>query len=186
MNAYDFDKTIYDGDSTADFYIYSLKKHKKIIFLAPSLICAFLKFYVFKRGTKTMFKEKMYKFLNYCDIDVDVKEFWDKHQNKIKEFYLMQQKYDDVIISASPEFLLKPICERMNIKHLIASKVDCKSGKYSGINCHGKEKVRRFYEIFENGKIEEFYSDSYSDTPLAEIAEKAFIVKKNDISEWKF
>ena len=69
---------------------------------------------------------------------------------------------------------------------LIASKVDCKSGKYSGINCHGKEKVRRFYEIFENGKIEEFYSDSYSDTPLAEISEKAFIVKKNDISEWKF
>ena len=68
MNVYDFDKTIYDGDSTADFYIFSLKRHKKILLLAPSLIGAFLKFYVFKIGTKTQFKEKMYKFLKYCDI----------------------------------------------------------------------------------------------------------------------
>ena len=36
MNVYDFDKTIYDGDSTADFYIFSLKRHKKILLLAPS------------------------------------------------------------------------------------------------------------------------------------------------------
>lgn len=186
MNAYDFDKTIYDGDSTADFYIYSLKKHKKIFFLTPSLICAFIKFYIFKRGTKTMFKEKMYRFLNYCKIDTDVADFWDKHQHKIKDFYLKQQRTDDVIISASPEFLLEPICKRLNINHLIASKVDNKSGKYSGINCHGKEKVRRFYEVFENGEIEEFYSDSYSDTPLAELADKAFIVNKNEISDWKF
>ena len=26
MNVYDFDKTIYDGDSTLDFYIFSVKK----------------------------------------------------------------------------------------------------------------------------------------------------------------
>ena len=26
MNVYDFDKTIYDGDSTADFYIFFSKK----------------------------------------------------------------------------------------------------------------------------------------------------------------
>ena len=29
MNVYDFDKTIYDGDSTADFYLFSLRRHKK-------------------------------------------------------------------------------------------------------------------------------------------------------------
>ena len=75
MNVYDFDKTIYDGDSTADFYIFSLKRHKKILLLAPSLIGAFLKFYVFKIGTKTQFKEKMYKFLRYCDIQKDINDF---------------------------------------------------------------------------------------------------------------
>ena len=28
MNVYDFDKTIYDGDSTLDFYLFSLKKNQ--------------------------------------------------------------------------------------------------------------------------------------------------------------
>ncbi len=37
---YDFDKTIYDGDSTADFYLYALGKHKKNLLLAPSLAAA--------------------------------------------------------------------------------------------------------------------------------------------------
>ena len=48
MNVYDFDKTIYYGDSTADFYLFCLKRHKKILTLAPSILGAFLKFYVFK------------------------------------------------------------------------------------------------------------------------------------------
>ena len=102
MNAYDFDKTIYDGDSTADFYMFCLKKHKSIILLAPSLLCAFCKFYVFKIGTKTEFKEKMYRFLTKCNAEKDVAEFWDKNCGKIKEFYINQKKSDDVIISASP------------------------------------------------------------------------------------
>ncbi len=186
MNVYDFDKTIYDGDSTADFYFFSLKRHKKILFLLPSLACAFFKFYVFRQGTKTQFKETMYRFLCYCDIDKDVEDFWKKNQYKIKNFYIDHKLGDDVIISASPEFLLAPVCRRLKIKYLIASNVDKKSGKYSGINCHGKEKVRRFYEKFGNGVIDEFYSDSLSDTPLAEISKKAFIVNKNKISEWKF
>ena len=30
MNVYDFDKTIYDGDSSVDFYKFSLKRHPKL------------------------------------------------------------------------------------------------------------------------------------------------------------
>ena len=60
----------------------------------------------------------------------------------------------DLIISASPEFLLKPICGILGIKHLIASKVSPVDGKYTGKNCHGKEKVRRFKQLY-NEKIEE-------------------------------
>ena len=108
------------------------------------------------------------------------------HRAKIKKFYLNQQKDDDVIISASPEFLLEPICQSLGIRFLMASRVDKNTGVYDGENCHGKEKVRRFCEIFPNGKIGEFYSDSYSDTPLAEIAEKAFIVKGETLEDWKF
>lgn len=64
MNVYDFDNTIYDGDSTADFYLFSIKRHKKIALKLPSLFCAFFNFYVLKNGTKTEFKQKMYRFWN--------------------------------------------------------------------------------------------------------------------------
>lgn len=184
MNCYDFDKTIYNGDSTKDFYIFCLKRHKKISKTFPALIKAFAKFYVFKKGDKTDFKEKMYLFLNYVDINKDLPEFWESHKCNIKNWYYKTQKEDDVIISASPEFLLKPICKELGIKYLMASKVDEKTGKYDGINCHGKEKVRRFYEMFPNGKIDDFYSDSYSDSPLAEISKKAFLVKGDELKNW--
>ncbi len=186
MNVYDFDNTIYDGDSTFDFYLFSLKRHKKILLLVPSLFWAFLKFYIFKNGTKTEFKQTMYKFLKYCNIEKDIKDFWNKKESNIKNFYIEIKKSDDVIISASPEFLLEPICKKLRIKYLIASKVNSNSGKYSGLNCHGKEKVLRFKKKFGNAKIDSFYSDSYSDTPLATLADKAYLVKKNKIMKWDF
>ncbi len=186
MNVYDFDNTIYSGDSTADFYLFSLKRHKKIITLFPSLAFAFIKFYVFKKGTKTQFKEKMFKFLKYCDIQNDVSDFWKINIDKIKPFYKKQQKSDDVIISASPRFLLAPACKAAKINFLIASEVNPDNGQYNGVNCHGEEKVDRFYKKFPNGKIEKFYSDSYSDAPLAKIADKAYMVKKDKINDWKF
>lgn len=183
MNVYDFDNTIYNGDSTKDFYVFAVKRHKKILLLLPSLSLAFFKYYVFKKGTKTKFKEKMYRFLNYCDIDKDVKDFWDKHIVNMKRWYKAQQKEDDLIISASPEFLLKPLEKILGFK-VIASKVDKHSGKYSGNNCYWDEKVTRFYEIYPDGEIDEFYSDHYSDEPLAKEAKEAFIVDKDEIIPW--
>ncbi len=184
MNVYDFDKTIYAGDSTAHFYLFSLRRHPSIIKYSPSLLKAVLKFYLFKKGTKTDMKEIMFRFLLKINPEKDIKDFWDTHEKNIKGWYLEQKKDDDIIISASPEFLLKPICERLKIKNLTASRVDVHTGKYSGINCHGKEKVRLFYELY-GGEIDEFYSDSHSDDPLAEISKKAFIVKGNRIENWK-
>ena len=66
----------------------------------------------------------------------------------------------------------------------MASRVEKTTGKYNGLNCHGAEKVKRFYERFPSGVIDEFYSDSLSDTPLAKISHKAYIVKNNDRTEW--
>ena len=60
------------------------------------------------------------------------------------------------------------------------------SGKISGENCHDKEKVRRFYKEFPGACAEEFYSDSLSDTPMAEIAQRAYIVRKENLSSWPF
>lgn len=184
MNVYDFDKTIYDGDSTADFIFYSIKKHPKVLLNLPLTIWAYF-LYIIGVYTKTKFKEKMYRFLLYIpDIDKEVENFWKIQIKNIKKWYLNQKKQDDLIISASPEFLLKPICAILGVS-LIASVVDKKSGKYSGENCHGKEKVKRMYAKIPYPQIEEFYSDSLSDEPLAKEALQAFIVDGNDMISWE-
>lgn len=184
MNIYDFDETIYDSDSTRDFYFHCLGKYPKILLTVPRMAWAFL-MYSCGRETKTRFKEKMYRFLTCVpDIDRELALFWDKHEHKVKRWYKDRQQEDDIIISASPEFLLAPICERLGIKHLIASKVDKHTGMYTGENCWGEEKVKRLHEEFKNAECEEFYSDSLSDTPLARIADKAWIVRGSKLIEW--
>lgn len=186
MNVYDFDNTIYRGDSTADFYFFCLKRHPKILKHIPALAAAFVRFYVLKQGNKTQFKEKMFSFLPYTDAEKDVSAFWNTHFAKIKHWYRRQKQAEDVIISASPFFLLKPACDKLGIQCLIASDVDVQTGKYTGENCHGNEKVRRFSAFFPKGEIHRFYSDSQSDAPLAKMANEAFLVRGDAIKPWKF
>ncbi|MBE7040363.1 MAG: haloacid dehalogenase-like hydrolase [Ruminococcaceae bacterium] len=186
MNSYDFDKTIYKNDSSTDFYLYCLRQYKKIFLRLPRQLWAFLRHYVLHTITKTQMKEIFYEyFQDIPDMDKALTDFWAKNIYKVKDFYKAQQKEDDVIISASPEFFLKPACNMLGIRHLIASPVDAKTGKHRGENCHGKEKVRRFRALFPDASVEEFYSDSYSDTPMAELAEKAYLVKGDTITDWK-
>ncbi len=186
MNVYDFDNTIYKGDSTTDLFLYSLRKHPKILKLLPGIFSGFIKFYIFKKGTKTQFKQKIMYFVKYIDYKKDIEDFWSKKRKNIKDFYINQQHSDDVIISASPYFVIEPVCRKLGIKHIICSPVNKDSGEYYGENCHGKEKVSRFYKEFSEGKIDKFYSDSYSDTPLAEISKEAYMVKGSKILPWKF
>ena len=186
MNVYDFDNTIYKGDSTTDFFLFSLKRHPSIIRLFPGIIGGFIKFYVFKKGTKTQFKQKIMYFVKHINYNEDIDDFWKIKLKNIKSFYIEQKASDDVIISASPYFVIEPACRKLGIEHIICSPVDVQSGEYKGENCHGKEKVRKFYEKFPQGEINNFYSDSYSDTPLAEISHNAYMVKSNKITKWKF
>lgn len=185
MNIYDFDETIYDSDSTKDFYFYCLRKYPKLLLSVPAMAWAFF-MYILGVKTKTQFKEIMYRFLRYVpSIDEALTDFWNKNECKIKQWYKDRQKSDDIIISASPEFLLEPICKRLGIKTLLASKVDKFTGKYDGENCWGEEKVKRLYEIAPDAVCEEFYSDSLSDTPLAKIAHKAMIIRGEELVEWE-
>ena len=43
--------------------------------------------------------------------------------------------------------------------------------------------MRLFRERY-GGEIDEFYSDSHSDDPLAKISKKAFLVKGDRILDW--
>lgn len=184
MNVYDFDGTIYQGDSSVDFFLFALKRK-------PSLIRYVLKqakgffLYAIKRIGKTQLKEYYFCFLATVDARKLAEDFWEQNQRKIYTWYLQQQQPGDIIISASPEFLLKPICERLGIRHLIASEVDVRSGRFSGENCRGEEKVRRLASEYHVTQIDRFYSDSQSDLPLAKLAKEAFLIVHGKITPWK-
>ena len=187
MNVFDFDKTIYNGDSTADFCLWLIKRYPSVSLDFISNLGVVLRY---KRGkiSKTEMKENLYKCLRRVpDMDAELALFWDKHMKNIEKWYLDIKREDDVIISASPEFLLTECCKRLGIKHLMASRVDSRTGKYDGLNCYGAEKPKRFDEYFgasEREKIETFYSDSYSDAPLAVIAKNAYLIKGHKPTTW--
>lgn len=184
MNVYDFDGTIYNGDSTVDFFLYALKHNRAVLGKLPKQACGFI-LYGFKRIDKTKLKEYFFSFLPAINADELVEAFWNSRQHKIFDWYRNQQKPDDIIISASPEFLLRPICKKLGIRSLIASSVDPKTGIFTGANCQGQEKLRRLEAEYHITHIDRFYSDSYSDLPLAKIAEKAFLVEKGAVKAWK-
>lgn len=180
MNVYDFDNTIYDGDSTLDFYKYCLLHYPKIIICLPrQVMAAFM--YLLKQIDKTSFKEEFYCFLQKLqDVESIVTTFWNKNEHKIKKWYIDQHENADVVISASPYFLLKEICDRIEIKHLIASNVNPVTGKYIGMNCYGEEKARRFISEI-GGTVDQFYTDSPSDLPMMKLAATSYMVNGTKI-----
>lgn len=186
MNVFDFDGTIYHGDSSRDFVFYCFKKYPKTRWKIPSVLWYGL-CYGLRIVKKKTFKQKLFSIVSKIEnLEGAVADFWACHDKKIHKWYLEMKEPTDVIISASPEFLLEPICKSLGAECMMATKVDSRTGLFDGENCHGKEKVTRFYSAYPQGEVDGFYSDMYCDTPLALIAKKAFIVKGESLSPWNF
>lgn len=184
MNVYDFDKTIFDGDSTFCFYRYCVKKKPSLLWGVFRLLVPWA-LYLLGFLPKTRFKEKIFVFMQKVDCPALLPGFWEANTGRIKTFYRENRRDDDVIVSASPEFLLRPCAEALGVRHLIGSVVDPATGKYTGENCWGEEKVRRFEHAgFDKTQVEEFYSDSLSDAPLAQLAKKAYVVSGEKLTPW--
>jgi phosphoserine phosphatase len=183
MNVYDFDHTIYDGDSSVDFFLFVLGKKPYLIAMVPIQILGVIQ-YLFGIVSKEKMKEAFFIFLRFIPAQAMAVRFWEKNRRKIKSWYLRQKQDSDVIISASPDFLLEPVvCGFLGVS-LIASRIDMRTGKYTGKNCYGVEKPARFSALYPESNIRNFYSDSYTDIPLARQAECAFLVCKDTIVKW--
>lgn len=184
MNVYDFDKTIFSHDSTVQFYLWCLCRWPRIARRWPAVLWAALKLGL-HMSDKTAFKAVFLRFLR--DVPQPKKEierFWDENMPRIHRWYLAQRREDDVVISASPTGIVHPACRRMGVTRVFGSPVDMTTGRYTGANCHGEEKVRVFRAAFPGARVERFYSDSLNDAPMAALAEQAFLVKGETISPW--
>lgn len=133
---------------------------------------------------KDSIKQAFYIFLRgLSSVENELDLFWLQNRNNVQQWYLGQKQSSDVIISASPNWLLRPITQWLQVD-LIASEVDMKTGVLLSPNCHGKEKVSRFKAKYSNTDIENFYSDSISDLPMAQLAKHAWLVSDGEIKNW--
>ena len=186
MNVYDFDRTLFPGDSSMHFWAFCKSKYPKIWLHFPGGISK-LFVYNLKMCNWAQLMEKFFKFLKYVPNPYEtIEEFWDEKKDKIYPWYDEMHKADDIIISASPHFLIDPIASRLGVR-CIATDMDINTYKINGVDCSGEEKLRRFLVEYPNEEIDCFYSDSYNDTPLAKYAKKAYMItKKGEIVDWDF
>lgn len=185
MNVYDFDGTIFYSDCSIGFAFWCLKRHPKLWFTYfPSVIKSFFQY---KKGKipNYLMQRKMFSYLTMLDdFDVQIEKYWDKYEKRISEWYLAQKRPDDLIISASPSCIIGPIARRLGVNY-IATEYDLEYGVFVNNLMYAKEKAKY---IIDHGfpVIDNFYSDSLADTPIALCAEKAHLVTKKatKVNDW--
>ena len=178
MNVYDFDGTIFPGDCAIGFCIWCMNRHPRLYFtfLPKAVVNLILR----KTGkmSETLMQRKFFGYLTLIDdFDEQIERYWDKNEKKISSWYLAQKRTDDLIISASPSCIIEPIAKRLGV-NFIATEFDREYGVFIDNMMYAKEKARY---MIDHGfpVIENFYSDSLADTPLALCAEKAHLVTDN-------
>lgn len=189
LNVFDFDNTIYDGETLVDFILYYVRTDPKIWKYVPKLLVICFKdaFHLFTVedavDAYAGFLEGYY-VKKIDSVEKDVQKFWDKNEHKIKPWYQSVRREDDVIVSGSTDFLLEEIMKRMGIKHYITSSIDRKTGKFKRL-CFLENKVKLFREVYPDGHIDNFYTDSMNDRAMMDIADHVYFVQGSKIEQIK-
>ena len=194
LSVYDFDKTIYNGETLNDFYrFYLIKKPWKIYTVIFQLWYFLL--YVLKIINLEKLKENFLRFLdgeNTGELKKLIREFWEKTESKInlwvKDEILKNKKETEILvaISASPTFLIIDRLRLMGFDVVIGTDFLFESTKFhshiTSKNCKNYEKVKRLDKWAEDNNIQydivNFYSDSIADKPLFDLAEHKYWIKK--------
>ena len=186
MNVYDFDNTIYSGESTLDYYFFCVKHHPRLIRFVFIVLVKLVKYklcLISEDELMGVCKKYVYAYLRDCPDSRELAEkFWLKNIRKIKPFYARLHKDDDVVISASFGFMLRPAMEKLGVKNLLCSEVNLETGEIERL-CFRRNKKTLFESVYTS-EINSFYTDSLNDMPLMKIAENAYLVKGERIEKW--
>lgn len=180
VDVYDFDGTVYRGDSTQDFWRFCLRRKPALIKYLPRQVAALCMMGI-KRWDLTRGKGEFLCFFRDIDVPEMAKAFWcspQAHKKMMDWFEPRQNELPVVIASASPEAMLAPIAWRMGVPHLIGTRVELETGKLIGKNCKGQEKVARLEALLPEARIRAMYTDDpKADGPLLALAQQKYHVK---------
>lgn len=186
VDIYDFDKTIVPFDSGSLFCLFCLIHYPWIIIFLPIILVAGILLLI-RIINLTTFKKFCFIFVPLIPLQEAVIKFWDKHEKDVHKWFL-NRKRKCVVISASPDFLLNEIAQRLHFDYLICTRHNKKNGCIIGENCFFEEKVRRFREEFGNTKVIDVYSDSLKhDQPIFSLASgQCFHVVKSELVPFEY
>ena len=185
---FDFDGTLTKKDTLLGFIINSFSPYeiiKAVIFLSPVL----LKF-LFKIENNSISKEKIFCYFfrglseekmlsmgaNYAlkklpkiirPLALDKIRWHKKHGHEV------------VIVTASTKYWIEPWAKKYSVK-LIATELEninnMFTGRYKGLNCHGKEKVQKISREYDLNIFDIIYAygDSSGDKQMLELADHCF------------
>lgn len=185
---FDFDGTLTTHDTLSDFIFFSLGKFRGLVgavILAPVL---FLYFTGLMNNAKA--KERV---LSYFFKGIAADQLNALGQNYVRQrlpvilrpaglnkiAWHQSQGHEVVIVSASAESWLKPWTQAMKLE-LIATALEVKdgkiTGKFTGKNCHGQEKVRRIQATYNLPDYAQIfaYGDTPGDKPMLALATHPF------------
>ncbi|MCM1363694.1 MAG: haloacid dehalogenase-like hydrolase [Faecalibacterium sp.] len=188
MNVFDFDNTVYDGETLVDFILYYVLHDIKIWRFIPKLLFIWLKdslhLFTVEEAVEAYagFLEGYYVHIK--TLDEDTVKFWNSHEKKIKPFYEKIRRDDDVFVTGTTDFIFDEIARRMGIKNYITSAVDRKTGKFTRL-CFLENKVKLFREAYPDAEIENFYTDSMNDKSMMDISKNVYLVKGKKITKIK-
>ena len=196
---FDFDGTLIKRDSMVLFFSRYFKFLSLHGFLnAPQLLIDTLKF-ALKLYSRKQYKEK---FINSIINSSKINNI-DKLTNDFSE-YLLTKIYIDarrkietlkrdgfelVLLSASPDFYLKKIKDKLGFSKLICTKTYYKDRKIiiNGKNCYGKNKIKMFLDEYKikdiNWKESYCFSDCSSDKKLLSYFGKSYFINNKKLAK---
>ena len=188
MKAFDFDNTLYRGESSLDFSLYMIQTTKKILLYLPVILPNTIKYKLCLVDREEL-GEAINKYMKILIRDKKemlnlVREFWKTHAIRLDPDMLRRVRPDDLIITAGPGFLLDGIRHRLGTQNIISSEVDLDKKEITHFNFKDN-KVKKFRELYGDAKIDSFYTDSYNDRVVMDISEKVFLVKNGKIRRIK-
>ena len=181
MKVFDFDNTVYGGESSVDFSLYMIRHNRKILRFVPTILLSLVGYKLCllkKEQLESIINGFLEGVLDGTDSFVSfIEPFWERHARKLNRDILRLIGPEDVIITASPSILIRGISGLLSTDKIIGTEIDLKAKKITWFN-FGENKVKRYKSLYGDGKIDAFYTDSYYDREMMEISREVFIVKK--------
>ena len=184
MKAFDFDSTVYRGESPVDFTFFMIRHNKKIIRHVPKILINLVgyKMHLVKKDKlELLTNDFLDRVLDGTDSLTDfVGKFWSTHAHKLNKDVVSLIGPDDVIITASPTFLISGISNLINTENILGTEIDLKQKRLVWYN-FGENKVERYRSEYGYREIDAFYTDSFYDVDLMRISREVFLVRHSVI-----